>query len=92
MNNKGLIAELSKRLGVTQKQASDMLDASTAAIVDSMKEDTSLMLHGFGSFEVRKKSERVIINPSSGLQMNVPPKLTLVFKPSEKCKLLITNC
>ena len=86
MNNKGLIAELSKRLGVTQKQASDMLDASTAAIVGSMKEDKSLMLQGFGSFEVRKKADRVIINPSSGRQMMVPPKLTLVFKPSETYK------
>jgi len=89
MNNKELVAKLSERLGITQKRVSLMLDASTSAILSSVNENQSLSLQGFGSFEVRKKQDRVLINPASGLQMVVPPKLTLVFKPSETFKTKI---
>lgn len=86
MNNKELLATLSDRLGITRRLATEMLDASTSAIVGKMKEGNTLMLQGFGSFEVRKKADRIIVNPSSGRQMVVPPKLTLVFKPSDTYK------
>lgn len=86
MNNKELLATLSERLGITRRLATEMLDASTAAITSSVSEERSLMLQGFGSFEVRKKADRIIVNPSSGRQMVVPPKLTLVFKPSDTYK------
>jgi len=86
MNNKELLATLSERLGITRRLATEMLEASTSAIVGKMKEGNTLMLQGFGSFEVRKKSDRIIVNPSSGRQMVVPPKLTLVFKPSDTYK------
>ena len=86
MNNKELIAKLSERLGITQKLASEMVDATASAIVSSVSEDRSLMLQGFGSFEVRKKNNRVITNPSTGYKMVVPPKLVLTFKPSETYK------
>jgi len=36
----------------------------------------------FGSFEVKKKLERIMINPTTGQRMLVPPKLTLGFKIS----------
>ena len=39
-------------------------------------------LEGFGSFEVKKKAERISINPASKQRMLVPPKLVLSYKPS----------
>lgn len=86
MNNKELIVTLSERLGITQKLATFMLETSTSAIVKSVKEDVNVTLQGFGSFEVRKKQDRIIVNPSTGKQMRVPSKLTLVFKPSDTYK------
>lgn len=46
----------------------------------------SVVANGFGTFEVRKRLERVIINPASGQRMLVPPKLVLGFKPSSVIK------
>ena len=40
----------------------------------------------FGSFEVKKRLERVVVNPSSGVRMLVPPKLVLGFKPAASVK------
>ena len=41
---------------------------------------------GFGTFEVKKRLERVMVNPSTGLRMLVPPKLVLNFKPAATIK------
>ena len=43
-------------------------------------------LEGFGSFEVKKKAERISINPASKQRMLVPPKLVLSYKPSNTLK------
>lgn len=86
MNNKELLEELSARLGVSKKETAVMLAASTQALVESVSDDRCITLQGFGVFEVRHKQDRILFNPASGRQMIVPPKLTLVFKPSETYK------
>ena len=86
MNNKELIEKLSERLGVSKKEISKMLAAITQSIVQTVDEDRSITLQGFGLFEVRRKQDRILFNPASGRQMIVPPKLTLVFKPSDTYK------
>ena len=44
------------------------------------------MLPNFGSFEVKKRLERIMVNPSTGQRMLVPPKLVLNFKPVASIK------
>ena len=46
----------------------------------------SVSLSGFGVLEVKKKNERVSVNPSTGVRMLVPPKLVLTYKPSSLLK------
>ena len=36
--------------------------------------------------EVKKKNERVSVNPTTGIRMLVPPKLVLTYKPSSLLK------
>lgn len=86
MNNKELIEKLSERLGVSKNEISKMLAATTQSIVQTVDEDRSITLQGFGLFEVRRKQDRILFNPASGRQMIVPPKLTLVFKSSDTYK------
>ncbi|MBQ3930476.1 MAG: HU family DNA-binding protein [Paludibacteraceae bacterium] len=86
MNNKELIDTLSERLGVSKRVVSKMLSATTHTMVQSITEDKCITLQGFGMFEVRRKLDRILFNPASGRQMIVPPKLTLVFKPSDTYK------
>ncbi|MBF1080992.1 MAG: HU family DNA-binding protein, partial [Prevotellaceae bacterium] len=38
-------------------------------------------LSNFGTFEVKKRLERIVVNPSTQQRMLVPPKLVLSFKP-----------
>ena len=50
------------------------------------QEGDSLSLSGFGVLEVKKKNERMSVNPATGIRMLVPPKLAVSFKPSPLLK------
>ena len=45
-----------------------------------------MQMANFGNFEVKKKLERVMVNPTTGQRMLVPPKLVLAFKPNPTWK------
>ncbi len=91
MNKRELIAELSKRMGEPQSKIGRILDISTNAIVQAVKHGQSVQLYGLGTFELRKKGDRILVNPSTKRQMIVPPKLTFVFKPGGVYKERIKN-
>jgi nucleoid DNA-binding protein len=91
VNNKELVTELSRRLGKTQKQVQAMLDITTEALVSTLQAETTVSVQGFGSFEVRKKLDRVLINPTTKQKMVVPPKLSLIFKMGSTYKNKLKN-
>lgn len=86
MNNKEFVAELSKRLGYTQKETNSLMTAFSAVVTEQLENDKVVSIPNFGSFEVKKKNERVIVNPSTQQRMLVPPKLTINFKPTNTLK------
>ena len=86
MNNKEFIAELSRRLGYMVKDASSLMVALVAEMTDELEDENVIAIQNIGSFEVRKKQERVVVNPATQQRMLVPPKLVINFKPSASFK------
>ena len=82
MNNKEFISELAQRTSLRQDEAQRMMNTLISAMGDSFIEGDSIQLTGFGLFEVKKKLERVMISPTTGQRMLVPPKLVLSFWPN----------
>ena len=82
MNNKDFIAELAGRTGYSVEDAQQMVDIVIETMGDHFLEDDSVLIPNFGTFEVKKKMERIMVNPSTGQRMLVPPKLVLNFKPN----------
>lgn len=60
-------------------------------MTQELQEGNSIALQGFGTFEVKKKAERITINPSTKQRMLIPPKLVLSYKPSNVLKEKIQN-
>lgn len=86
MKNKELITELSKRLGWTSQDVTEMLSALSSIIGSKLVDNDSICLQGFGLFEVKKKAERISVNPTTRKKYLVPPKLVPVFKPGTTIK------
>jgi len=86
MNNKEFISLLSARSGYDQKDTQKLVNNIITAMSDAFVTDNSVIVPNFGVFETKKKMERVIVNPSTGQRMLVPPKLVLNFKPNQTWK------
>jgi DNA-binding protein HU-beta/integration host factor subunit alpha len=81
MNNKDFIAELAQRTGYSAEDTQRFVNSIVEAMGDHFQESDNVVIPSFGTFEVKKKLERVMVNPSTGQRMLVPPKLVLNFKP-----------
>lgn len=91
MNNKEYIAELAARSGYSQESTSRLVRQVVEAMGASFDEGESVSIPSFGTFEVKKRLERIVVNPSTGQRMMVPPKLVLGFKPVNAIKEQLKN-
>lgn len=59
-----------------------LVEGLREVIGSSATEMDTVNITGFGSFEPRKRMERVAVQPSTGTRLLLPPKLLLGFRPS----------
>lgn len=82
MNNKEFISELSRRFVYTNKDTTQLVSSVIDIMTQQLQDGNTVAIQGFGTFEVRKKLERISINPATQQRMLIPPKLVLTYKPS----------
>ena len=86
MNNKEFISELSRKQGYTNKDTSQLVTSVIGVMTKELQDGNNIVIQGFGTFEVKKKLERISINPATQQRMLIPPKLVLPYKPSVTLK------
>ena len=86
MNNKDFTSELSRRLGYTIKDTYGLMSSLLSDMTQELQEGNVVTIQGFGTFEVKKKAERITVNPTTKQRMLVPPKLVLAYRPSGQLK------
>ena len=86
MNNKQFLTELSGKCQRSAEQAAQQIQTLIGVMENLWQNGDSVSLSGFGVLEVKKKNERVSVNPTTGVRMLVPPKLVLTYKPSSILK------
>lgn len=91
MNNKAFIAQLSDKTGYTQEDTQKMVNTIVDAMTSNFQQGSTLSVPNFGSFSVKKRLERVVINPGTRQRMLIPPKLVLSFRPIASLKEKLKN-
>ena len=86
MNNKEFILELSKKTGYSSKDVTQYVSSSLNIMSQELQDGNSVSIQGFGTFDVKKKMERISVNPVTHQRMLIPPKLVLSYKPSVSLK------
>ena len=89
MNNKECIGAIALKTGYTQDESQQMVKDVIEQLSKYFESGESVAVSGFGTFEVKKRLERVMVNPATGLRMLVPPKLVLNFKPATMIKVQV---
>lgn len=77
---------MAAKLDMSTRETQKLVDNFISELAERLDDDTTLAIQGFGNFEVKKKLERVVVNPTTRQRMLVPPKLVLAFKPSPALK------
>ena len=91
MDSKTFNEILAVRLNVDEDKIERLTSAMCAVIAHETLESRQVVLPGFGTFETRKRDERISTHPSSGVRMLVPPRLTLTFRPAASLKQKVRN-
>lgn len=93
MNHKELIAKLASDLNLPKNEVELLLETFVSTSTDLLCELKTIGIQGFGSFEIRKKDERLSVHPSTQIRTLIPPKLVVNFRQSSvfKEKINVSN-
>ena len=83
MDHKSFLIQLQSRLGKDKGEIDSYMSAFLQILKERCSQMDTVAIQGFGLFEPKKK---VVVNPSTGKRMLVPPKMILSFKPGSAIK------
>jgi DNA-binding protein HU-beta len=63
-----------------------MVDDTLRILEEHFAQGNPVNISSFGTLEVKKKMERISVNPTTGKRYLIPPKLVLSFKQSNILK------
>ena len=87
MNNKEFIAELSRRLGYTNKDTTRMVSSVLGVMTQELQDGNTIAIQGFGTFEVRQRKARQGRNPrKTGEVIKIAASKAPVFKAGKALK------
>jgi integration host factor subunit beta len=86
MNKSGLIETLSKKEGLTEKNAIDIVNLIFKGFTDELKKGGRIEIRGLGSFVVRDYQAYTGRNPKTGKNIKVAPKKLPFFKVGKELK------
>lgn len=89
MKREDLLKAVSKKAGVSQKVAGEILSATLETIQKTVSKGKKVTLIGFGTFESRKRAARTGRNPQTGAAIKIAAKTVPAFVAGKKFKELV---
>ncbi len=86
MTKADLVEIIFEKVGLSKKEAQDIVEIIFNTIKQSFVEGESVKIPGFGTFNVRKKAARRGRNPQTGEELVISPRRVLTFKASNQLK------
>ena len=86
MNKTELIAAVAEKSGLSKKDADKAVNAMLDTIVETLTRDEKVQIVGFGTFEVRSRSERQGRDPRTNNPITIPASKSPAFKASKAFK------
>lgn len=87
MNKSELAEKISERLGLTKKQAEDVLETFVDLTMETLKSGNEVTLTGFGTFSAKQRNARMGVNPQKPSErMQIPAVIIPKFKAGKTLK------
>lgn len=86
MNKTELIAAIAEKAGLTKKDAECALNATIAAVTETLAKGEKVQVAGLGSFEVKTREARTGRNPQTGETIQIAASKLPAFKAAKALK------
>ena len=86
MNKTELINAVAEKAGLSKKNAEAAVNATLAAVTESLKAEEKVQLVGFGSFETKKRAARTGLNPRTKTPVQIAATKIPAFKAGKALK------
>lgn len=86
MRKQELVKAVAQKLGRSESEASNAVNAVFGVISDSLADGKDVTVSGFGSFKVVERSAREGRNPQTGEAMTIGAKKAPVFRAGTQLK------
>ena len=75
-----------QKVGLPRNESQELVELVIRALSESLASGEAVKLSSFGSFNIRKKGQRIGRNPKTGKEVPITPRRVLVFRPSNIMK------
>lgn len=78
-----LAESLNRKVGLSRSESSQLVTSILGHMSSALLSGDNVKISGFGSFLLRDKGERMGRNPKTGIEVVIPPRRVLTFRPSQ---------
>ncbi|PIP60350.1 integration host factor [Candidatus Uhrbacteria bacterium CG22_combo_CG10-13_8_21_14_all_47_17] len=87
MNKAELINTLSERVGITKKQAEDLVEGFVDTVTETLQKGGEVNIAGFGAFTAKTRAARMGVNPQKPTEkIHIPAVTVPKFKAGKGLK------
>ncbi|MBR2283026.1 MAG: HU family DNA-binding protein [Ruminococcus sp.] len=86
MTKTELISVVAEKTGFKKKDAEAAVNSVVEAITETLASGDKVSIVGFGTFEVRDRKEKQVINPQTKQKMTAPASKAPAFKAGQALK------
>lgn len=83
--------EISNVVGLSRSESSDLLETVLEEMSQALVGGSPVKVSSFGTFETRKKGQRIGRNPKSGEEVPISPRTVLTFRASHILKDMVAK-
>ncbi len=91
MTKTELINAVADKTDSTKKNAEAAVNAIISTITEALAGGDKVSIVGFGTFEVRDRKEKVVINPQTKKKMTAPASKAPAFKAGQALKTAVNK-
>jgi integration host factor subunit alpha len=86
-----LSAAVYKQIGLSLQECNTLVDSVIEEICTSLEQGDSVKLSSFGTFNLRKKKQRMGRNPKTGVEVPITSRTVLSFNASNLLKAKVNT-
>lgn len=91
MEQQELISEVAKESGISEEEASKIIEVFIETIKEGLSRGEKVTISGFGTFSLAKRKAREFLNPKTRQVHNIPEKNMPFFKAGRNFRNSITK-